>query len=42
VLAAVSALHPGRAVTGYATGDELEAMLARGFTALGPQRVWRR
>jgi hypothetical protein len=42
VLAAVSALHPGRAVTGYATGEELAAMLARGFDALGPQRVWLR
>jgi hypothetical protein len=42
VLEAVSALHPGRAVTGYATGEELAAMLARGFTALGPQRVWLR
>ena len=40
VLAAVRCLHPGLAVTGYATGEELEAMLARGFTALGPQRVW--
>jgi hypothetical protein len=40
VLAAVQALHPGRAVTGYAAGEELEAMLARGFTALGAQRVW--
>jgi hypothetical protein len=40
VLAAVRALHPGLAVTGYAAGEELEAMLARGFAALGPQRVW--
>lgn len=40
VLAAVQALHPGRAVTGYAAGAELEEMLARGFTAIGPQRVW--
>ena len=23
-----------------ATGAELEEMLARGFTAIGPQRVW--
>lgn len=42
VLAAVSALHPGLAVTGYATGEELDALLARGFAALGPQRVWLR
>ena len=40
VLAAVLALHPGRAVTGYTAGEELEAMLARGFTAVGTQRVW--
>jgi hypothetical protein len=39
VIAAVRALHPGRAVTGYAAGAELEEMLARGFTAIGPQRV---
>jgi hypothetical protein len=40
VLRAVSALHPGRAVTDYAEGDERDAMVAAGFTALGPQRVW--
>ena len=40
VLAAVGALHPGRAVTDFAQGAELEAMLAAGFTPLGPQRVW--
>lgn len=40
VLAAVGALHPGRAVTDFAQGAELEAMLAAGFAALGPQRVW--
>jgi hypothetical protein len=40
LVAAVSALHPGRELTGYAGGPELDAMLATGFTALGPQRVW--
>ena len=40
VLAAVQSLHPGRAVTGYADGAELEEMLTLGFTAVGPQRVW--
>jgi hypothetical protein len=40
VLAALQALHPGRAVTGYADGPELDEMLARGFTGIGPQRVW--
>jgi hypothetical protein len=42
LLAAVRALHPGRGVTGYTHGPELDALLARGFTALGPQRVWLR
>jgi hypothetical protein len=40
VLAAVAVLHPGRAVVDYADGAELEAMVAAGFTPLGPQRVW--
>ena len=40
VLTVVSGLHPGRALTDYAYGAELEALLAAGFTALGPQRVW--
>jgi hypothetical protein len=40
VLRAVSALHPGRAVTDYADGEEREAMVAAGFAPLGPQRVW--
>jgi hypothetical protein len=42
VLHAVSALHPGRPVTAYATGAERDAMIAAGFVPLGPQRVWRR
>jgi hypothetical protein len=40
VLEAVAALHPGRPVTDFADGIELDAMVAAGFTALGPQRVW--
>jgi hypothetical protein len=42
VLAAVSALHPGRSVTDYAAGAERDAMVAAGFVPLGPQRVWLR
>lgn len=40
VLRAVSALHPGRAVTDFAQGAERDAMVAAGFTPLGPQLVW--
>jgi hypothetical protein len=40
LLAAASALHPGQAMTDYEQGAELDALLAAGFTALGPQRVW--
>jgi len=40
VVRAVSALHPGRAVTDYAEGDERDAMVAAGFTPVGPHRVW--
>jgi hypothetical protein len=42
VLAAVSALYPGRAMVDYAWGDERDAMVAAGFTPLGPQRIWAR
>ena len=42
VLVAVSALHPGLAVTDYAWGDDRDAMVAAGFTPVGPQRVWSR
>jgi hypothetical protein len=42
VLAAVSALHPGRAVVDYATGAERESMVAAGFVPLGPCRIWTR
>jgi hypothetical protein len=40
VLAVVGALHPGSSVTGFAEGADLDAMVAAGYTALGPQRVW--
>jgi hypothetical protein len=40
VLAAVGALHPGSAVTDYAQGADLSAMVAAGYAPLGPQRVW--
>jgi hypothetical protein len=40
VLAAVGALHPGAGVTDYTQGADLEAMVAAGYTTLGPQRVW--
>ena len=40
LLAAASALHPGQELTDYEQGAELEALLAAGFSALGPQRVW--
>jgi hypothetical protein len=40
LLAGASALHPGQSLTDFAEGVELDAMLACGFTALGPQRVW--
>jgi hypothetical protein len=42
VLAAVAALHPGQPIVDYEWGEALQAMLAAGFTPLGPQRVWAR
>ena len=42
VLACAGVLHPGRPVTDYAWGDELDVLRAAGFTAVGPQRVWAR
>lgn len=42
-LPAVVAGHvSGQAVVGYEHGEDLEAALAAGFTALGPVRVWLR
>jgi hypothetical protein len=42
VLRCVEALHPERAVVGYAQGDDLDESLANGFADVGPQVVWRR
>lgn len=42
VLACAAVLHPGRPVTDYAWGGELDVLLAAGFEPLGPQRVWAR
>lgn len=42
LLACADVLHPGRPVTDYAWGDELETMLSAGFAPVGPQRVWAR
>jgi hypothetical protein len=41
-LACIEARCGGRPVTTYAYGAALEAMLAAGFTAIGPHRVWAR
>jgi hypothetical protein len=40
MLAVVGALHPGSSVTDFSEGDDLDAMVAAGYVALGPQRVW--
>lgn len=42
LLACVGALHPGRPVTDYAWGEELDALLAAGYSPVGSQRVWAR
>lgn len=42
VLAAITARFPGRPVVGYESGDDLAAAVRRGFTAIGPLRVWLR
>ncbi len=42
LLAAAHAVHPGRAVTGYANGADLQRLLGAGFDAVGTQRVWAR
>lgn len=42
LLACAGVLHPGRPVTDYAYGAELEVFLASGFTPAGSQRVWAR
>lgn len=40
VLAAAAARRPGLPVVGYESGNDLDAALRAGFTALGPLRVW--
>jgi hypothetical protein len=40
LLAAASAVHPGRALTDYAADGDLHGMLGVGFDAVGTQRVW--
>lgn len=42
VLGAVCARWPGLDVVGYEHGEELEAAVRAGFTAIGPLRVWLR
>lgn len=42
LIACAAALHPGRPITDYARGEELEVMLAAGFEPVGTQRVWAR
>ncbi|AUI63417.1 hypothetical protein [Amycolatopsis sp. BJA-103] len=37
---AVAASFPGSPITGYERGDDLDAALRNGYTALGPLRVW--
>lgn len=36
----VAALHPGRAITGYESGADLDRALDAGFVDVGPQLVW--
>jgi hypothetical protein len=42
LLRCTSTLHPGRAVVGYAWGEELVRLLGAGFSEVGPQVVWAR
>ncbi len=42
LLALAWAIHPGRAVAGYARGPGLEQALEAGFADVGPQAVWAR
>ncbi|WP_340684664.1 hypothetical protein LCL61_40705 [Amycolatopsis coloradensis] len=37
---AVAASFPGLPITGYEHGEDLDAALRNGYTALGPLRVW--
>ncbi len=40
LLAAAHAVHPGKALTDYARGADLDDLLDAGFQAVGTQRVW--
>ena len=40
LLAAAHGVHPGRALTDYAGGEELNGLLGAGFEAVGTHRVW--
>ena len=42
VMSVVGAVHPGRPVTDYTSGPDLDAALEVGFAAVGAQRVWLR
>jgi osmotically inducible protein OsmC len=42
LLAAAHAVHPGRALTGYDHGADLQRLFDAGFDAVGTQRVWAR
>jgi hypothetical protein len=42
MVAAAHAVHPDRALTDYAYGEDLHGLLAAGFHAVGSQRVWLR
>lgn len=42
LLSVIGATFPGAGVTDYAGGVELDAMVAAGYVAVGPQRVWLR
>ena len=40
LLTCAAALHPGRALVGYARGEELGSLVDAGFVGVGPQVVW--
>ena len=42
LLATAHAVHPGRELTDYASGEDLRSLLDVGFEAVGTQRVWSR
>lgn len=42
LVACAGTTHPGRGLTDYARGEDLDALVEAGFTRLGPQVVWNR